>query len=392
MGNGGVTSTDASGRPCRAKSNSGLLLRAAGSGLVACLFVIGGAAGIFALHSRADADGTARAALPTSVATITARVVAGYTLDASYAGRLEVARQTAVAFERNGLVAKVTVDEGDEVNQGDIVAELGTAQLVARRDQLAAQRRGFVAQRNLASLTLDRQSNLKKKGWSPDQRYDEAKSNLARLTAEVDRVTAQIVSVDIDIAKSKLTAPFDGRIAKRSIDEGAVVMAGAAIVEVLETDRRLARIGLPPDVAATLIPDAKYTVRVNRLSLQARLISRRPDLESGTRTSTVLFEITGDASGIPIGELVTLEHTSTIAERGAWIPLTALKEGRRGLWMVLVADKSDGSLIVRPEAVELLYAKAGQAFVRGTFKDGAKVISQGTGRVVVGQRIVLVKD
>ena len=63
--------------------------------------------------------------------------------------------------------------------------------------------------------------------------------------AGIDRVKAQIASIDIDIAKSKITAPFDGIVSSRLIDEGAVVAAGTPLLTVLEADRRQARIGLP---------------------------------------------------------------------------------------------------------------------------------------------------
>ena len=291
-----------------------------------------------------------------------------------------------------GFVVRIAVDEGDEVRAGKVIAELDKSQLLVRRRQLTAQRRALEAQRGFAQATLKRQSRLKTRGWSPDQRFDEAQSDFARLTAEIDRVTAQIAGVDIDIQKSELKAPFDGTVAARSVDEGAVVAAGAPVVEVLETGRRRARIGLPPSVAAALRPGSGFEVLVGGQKLTAKLISRRPDLANGTRTVTLLFEIDDDSKTTPLGELVTINLETTVSERGAWVPLSALKEGRRGLWTILVVDQSSDSRIVRPEAVELLYARADQGYIRGTFEDGAQVISRGTGRVVAGQRVALMKD
>lgn len=351
-----------------------------------------GAMGIAALHARAELDARPTIAAPVQVTTMTVRLVPGYERQSSYVGRLEAARSTAVAFERAGRVIRVTVDEGDDVRQGQVIAELDTAQLLARRDQARAQLRALQAQRDLAQLTFGRQSDLKKKGWSPDQRFDEAQAELARLAATVDQVTAQIAAIDIDIAKSKLKAPFSGRIAKRSIDEGAVIMPGSAIVEVLETSRLQARIGMPPRVAATLEKQRAYTLRSHDQDHKATLLSRRPDLASGTRTMTMLFQLSDSDTRVPIGDLVTIELAETVNERGAWVPLAALKEGRRGLWTILSVSEGEKGQVVRREAVELLYARDGQAFVRGTFKDGARVISQGTGRVIAGQRVALVGE
>ncbi len=367
-------------------------IRFFGSIVVSGLFLGAAAGGIVMLHSRAAAELQPQPTPPVVVATTTVRLVAGYQRTSSYVGRLEPARQTAVAFERTGLVIDIAPDEGDRVHAGDVIARMDTAQLASTRRQLLAQRRAFEAQRTLAKATLDRQAQLKTKGWSPDQRLDEAKSNFAALNANIDRVSAQIASIDIDIAKSELKAPFSGTIAHRSIDEGAVVMGGSPVVNLLETGSRRARIGLPPDLAASIITDRPYTLRAGKLTQQAKLIAKRPDLESGTRTVTVLFELLEAGDRVSFGDLVTIDLKSTIAERGAWVPLAALKEGRRGLWTILTINAEGDARVVAPEAVELLYANAEQAYVRGTFKNGAKVISRGTGRIVPGQRIAFAKE
>jgi RND family efflux transporter MFP subunit len=363
-----------------------------GSMLVAGLFLATGAAGIAFLHTRAAAELPPQPTPPTAVATTTVEIVPGYQRTSNYVGRLEPARQTALAFERAGLVLDIVPDEGDRVRAGDVIAHMDTAQLASTRRQLTAQRHALEAQRRLAKGTFNRQSRLRKKGWSPDQRFDEAESNLATLTANIERVSAQIAGIDIDISKSILKAPFSGTVAKRSIDEGAVIMGGEPVLNLMEAERRQARIGLPPVLAATIKTGQDYVLRAGTHLRKAKLISRRPDLEIGTRTVTALFEISGTDRRIPFGELVTIELETTVAERGAWLPLAALMEGRRGLWSILVVSNDSRTQVVRPEAVELLYANAEQAFVRGTFKSGAKVIRSGTGRIVAGQRVALAKE
>ena len=104
----------------------------------------------------------------------------------------------------------VLKDEGDTVAAGEVVATLDTSQLEASRRQREAQIRELEARRDLAKLTLDRQSKLQKNGWSPEQRLDEARATLAELRAAIDRVKAQVASIDIDIGKSQLRAPFAG--------------------------------------------------------------------------------------------------------------------------------------------------------------------------------------
>ncbi|MFA9476185.1 MAG: efflux RND transporter periplasmic adaptor subunit [Filomicrobium sp.] len=356
--------------------------------LVALLFVGLMGAGTTVLYLRAAAEAGPQRPLPTPVETLTVEMQDSYQETSRYVGRLEPARQTALAFERGGLVTSVFKDEGDRVVAGETIAQLDTAQLEATRDQLEAQERELKARRRLATLTLDRQSKLQKKGWSPEQRLDEAEASLGELTAGIDRVNAQISSIDIDIAKSNITAPFNGIVSIRSIDEGAVVAAGTPLLTVLEADRLQARIGLPPEVAVKLDPSRTYKLGTHAGELEARIDTKRPDLQAGTRTVTVLFDVSGE-SKVPFGEIVTLALDTRIKTRGTWVPLAALNEGHRGLWNVLTVVTRDGQQLAQNETVEILHIEAESAYVRGTFQPGAKIVAGGTNRVVTGQRVAL---
>ncbi|MGD9400175.1 MAG: efflux RND transporter periplasmic adaptor subunit [Methyloceanibacter sp.] len=363
-------------------------IRSAATAVVAAGFLGLAVAGVAALHARSAAESLPGAHPPVAVKTLRLEIQPNYSETVRYVGRLEAARQTALAFERPGLVTKVRKDEGDRVVAGDVVATLDTSQLEASRRQLEAQIRELEARMELARLTLERQSKLRKNGWSPEQRLDEAAAALDELSAAIDRVKAQIDSIDIDIEKSQLKAPFDGVIAARSIDEGAVIAAGTPILTVLEAGHRQLRVGLPPHVAAALENTQTYQVETRAGPVVARLYASRPDLQSATRTVTALFDVkTGDAT--PFGEIVTLMIERKIDERGAWVPLVALQEGDRGLWSLLTVDEEDGKPIVRREAAEILHVDGAHAYVRGTFKPGASVIANGTNRVVPGQRVAL---
>lgn len=345
-------------------------------------------AGVAALHERSGAEPLPGPHPPVAVKTLKLEIEPSYREVVRYVGRLEAARQTALAFERPGLVTKVRKDEGHRVAAGDVVAMLDTSQLEASRNQREAQIRELEARLELARLTLDRQVKLRKNGWSPEQRLDEASTALDELSAAMDRVKAQIESIDIDIQKSQLKAPFDGVIAARSIDEGAVIVAGTPILTVLEDGHRQLRVGLPPEVAAKLYEAKSYRVQTSAGSAEARLYASRPDLQSATRTVTALFDVTtGEAT--PFGEIVTLVLERDIQERGAWVPLVALQESDRGLWSLLTVAVQDGEPVVRREAAEVLHVDGAHAYVRGTFEPGASVIANGTNRVVPGQRVAL---
>ncbi len=357
----------------------------------AVVFIAAIGAGIATLHLRANAQGQPQPHPPVAVQTVSVTLQPQYAVQRTFVGRLEPARETSVAFESAGLVTAVLKDEGDRVATGDVIARLGTRKLTAQRDELQAQVRELEARKTLAELTLNRQARLTKRGWTAEQRLDEARATQAEVTAAIERVEARLAAVEIDLAKSEITAPFAGLVSARLVDDGAVVSPGAPVVTILEDARRWARIGLPPRVAAGLRADGLYTVQTPQGLRQARLLTQRPDLETGTRTVTVLFDVQG-AEATPFGELVSLVHETRIDDPGAWLPLTALTQGVRGLWSVMTVIDEGGPARVQAESVEVLHVADGRAFVRGTLRDGARVLRNGTHRVVSGQHVALLTD
>lgn len=346
------------------------------------------AGGIAALQYRASTEQQPLQHPPLSVTALPIKLQDQYVTQSRYVGRLEPARQTNLAFELAGLVVDINVDEGAKVHAGDVIARLDTDRLEADRKRLQARKRELQAERTLAQLTLDRQSSLRKKGWSPQQREDEAVASAGRISAAIDQVSARIELVDIDIRKSVLTAPFDGVVGTRNIDDGSVITAGTPVVSLLESGKPQARIGLPPDVAGSLDPDGYYQITTDAGPVTARVSSIRPDLQTATQTVPVLFDL-DTSNGAAFQQIVTLTVETPIKERGTWLPLAALKEGHKGLWSVLVVAAQDGQTKVQTEAVEVLHIEGEQAFVRGTLPGNAKVVSKGGHRVVSGQLVAL---
>jgi len=349
--------------------------------------VAAAAGGIALLHIRAAAEAPVEANPPLTVRTMPLKKQEQYTAEQRFAGRIEAARETRVAFERQGLVERVLFDEGDAVPAGAAVAELDQSKLKAERKRLQANKRELEARLALAKRTLERQSTLSRQGWQSEQRFDEARFSVDELQAAIDKVSAQIEAVEIDLDKSVLKAPFAGTVTARHVDEGAVVQAGAPVLGLVETARIHARIGVTAAVAKELVIGQSYPLAVGERPVRGKLIAKRPDIQTGTRTVAALFAV--DDPGAPLGEVIELIRTRTIPQPGAWLPLAALVEDRRGLWSVYqVQENGDGHTVQR-SAVEVLHSRDGRAFVRGLFRDGEQILRDGTNRVVPGQRVIL---
>jgi RND family efflux transporter MFP subunit len=341
-----------------------------------------------AMRARAASDAAEAlppAPLPVRVAPLV--MLDGYVIPERFVGRVEPARSTALAFERGGLVSEILVDEGEAVAAGAEIARLDVSALGHERERLEAARAALAADLALAETTLTRREALSGRGFDTAQSLDEARFAVAALRARLRQTGAELARVALDIGKSTLRAPFAGVLSTRRLDEGAVVAAGAELATLQETARPQARIGVPADLAASILPGAAVRLETRSGPVEGALRAASPDVDPATRTRSLLVDLPADAA-LAMGEVVRLVHARPVRDRGAWVPLGALQEGDRGLWAIyLAAPDGQGGHVARREAVEALHVEEGRAFVRGAFADGALAVTEGVNRLTQGQRL-----
>jgi RND family efflux transporter MFP subunit len=201
---------------------------------------------------------------------------------------------------------------------------------------------------------------------------------------------AALADLAVDIDDAHLTAPFDGRIAKRHIDEGTYVSPNTPAIRCVEFANLEARIGLPVDMARTLKPGVRRDVLIGDKNYAATIKSVSPELDSTTRTRTVVLSLDADASATVVpGEVARVSISETVSTAGYWLPMAALSRGSRGLWSVLVVaqDGESTSEIAQRRDVEILHTQGERVLVRGTLAPGDRVITGGTHRIVAGQAV-----
>jgi membrane fusion protein, multidrug efflux system len=303
----------------------------------------------------------------------------------SFHGQIEAAETVALSFEQSGRLNSLTVDEGDVVTAGQVLARLDTRILTSERARLLAARDALEAQAELSRRTTKRQSELRNRGFASDQAVDNVALGLAEIKARIAELDAAITQVEVRLSQTELLAPFDGQIGARHVDPGAVMGVGTPVLDVRKTATPLFRVGIDPKLAG-VVPDHPVTVTLDRIDYPARFVGFRPDLDAQTRTRTALFEVaTDDPVYLASGTLIL---TTPLRQQGYQVPLRALRDGVRGLWTVLVLEPgSDGFHVARAAAVEVLQIEGDTAFVRGTLGGDTLIVPDGTHRLVPGDHV-----
>lgn len=361
-----------------------------GATIVFTLLAIAAAVGLIVVGRTVLADRASDVTAPEAPPPMqvrTARLILedGYAVSRQFPGQIQAAQRTEMAFEQGGTIAQMLVDEGDTLAPGAVIALLDTRLIEAEQTRLIANRRALEAQAELARRTADRQTELKDRGFASIQAVDNIALRLVELEARIAEVDAALVSVDLQLEKSRLFAPFAATVSARLVDTGGTVSAGQTIVSLVETTGHQFRVGLTPGMIGALTTDAAFQAQFNGQSYPLRFDSLLPELDSATRTRTAIFTFEGSTLP-PLRETGVLVLKQHVVERGAWVPISALQDAPRGLWRLLTLP-DDGAKVVQSEAVEVLFSDAQRAYVRGSFIPETRYITDGPHRVVKGQAV-----
>ncbi|MEL6870836.1 MAG: efflux RND transporter periplasmic adaptor subunit [Pseudomonadota bacterium] len=315
-----------------------------------------------------------------------------------FSGQVMAARQSSLGFELGGELAAVAVDDGDQVSAGAELARLDTRRLAARRAEAAAALAQATSRADLARSTFERVERALAFEGVSTQEVDVARDNLTASETAQTAARSALQRVDIDLAKSVITAPYDGAVLVRLVDEGQIVAAGQPVFEFQESAALEVRLSVSGDALDTLATGAQVTLAINDQPVSATVTAIIARRDMRTRAVDVILAIDAGAPA-RVGDIAELRYARTVLEAGYWVPLDALTEGARGVWNVLAIMPAEDRLdaaeqratgathALQNRPVELLHHEDQRVFVRGGIAAGDVIVANGLQRVVPGQGV-----
>jgi RND family efflux transporter MFP subunit len=138
-----------------------------------------------------------------------------------------------------GTVVQLSVREGDHVTRGQAIAAIGDEKLVLQLRSLDAQIQALQAQADQAQLDFTRTEGLVERGTLPRVKLDETRTALNVAENGLRAKTAERAVVNQQLTEGQVLAPDDGRVLKRLVAVGSVVLPGDAIVTIAQQNFKL---------------------------------------------------------------------------------------------------------------------------------------------------------
>ena len=304
---------------------------------------------------------------PLSLEILEVSMFDSYKVTKQLPGKLYAVQQSKVAFQIGGKIQTISVDIGDKVEKGSVLAELDNREILANLNQADAKYK-------LAEQLLERFKDLKAQGHISIQELDKAESDFSVAKSQQD-------FYQVKLEQTKILAPFNGLIQSRYLDEGTVINPGLPILEIIDSEKVEAHIAMPLNLVNKVSLKETYAFNLNGKSALGTLKRLSPMSLGGSNNRLAIFEF--NTFFVP-GAVINLELEIYENARGTWIPIKALSQSDGGLWSVYTVDRSNK---INKELVEVIYYEGTNAFVSGTLKNGDQVIKGGATKVIEGQLI-----
>lgn len=141
-----------------------------------------------------------------------------------------------VSAKVQGHIVKVLVEDNQTVAQGDLLAEIDSADYATKRDDARAEVAGALAAVNKTELDAKRYQALYERRESSRQTVDHALADLQSARAALDGAQARLRQAELNASYTKILAPQAGRVTRKSVEEGAFVSVGQPLLALVPKD------------------------------------------------------------------------------------------------------------------------------------------------------------
>lgn len=296
--------------------------------------------------------------------------------EVSLTGQIAARVQSELAFRIEGRIASRTVDVGDHVDKGQVLATLETTQQLA--DVSAAKAGVASAEATLkeAEATFARQSTLMGQGFTTRPNFDNAKQALDGARAGLEGAKAGLGTAEDSLANTELRADASGVVTARNAEVGQVVSVAQAVYTVAQDGPRDAVFEVFEALPANPPPDKNVEITLlSNPAVKTVGVVREiaPTVDTSRGTVRVKIGIENAPAGMGLGAAVSgagkFQALDTVT-----LPWTAFfaDGGKPAVWVV---DPQSKAASLRSVTVHSY--RTGQLVLSGGVKAGELVVTHG---------------
>lgn len=212
---------EAEPRTTRSSSKRGTVL-----GYTTLALAIAGAAGYIGFQSVQPA--IAEPAPQAPAVEVSAPLVRDLSPQRGFLGQFAAVNKVELRAQVGGTLNEIRFKDGDMVRKGDVLLVIDPVPYEIKLSQATAQLAAATARLSLAERELSRAETLKREDAGSAQNVDQRIAQQQEAVAAVEAARASIRDARFDLDRTKITAPFSGRIGTHLVSVGNIVSGSRA--------------------------------------------------------------------------------------------------------------------------------------------------------------------
>lgn len=301
-------------------------------------------------------------------------------------GEIHAHDETILSFRTGGRIVTRSVDIGDRVNAGQLLATLENTTSQNQLDGAQADYEGAKASAQVAALNVNRMQKLMPTGAIARTQLDTARADWHVARARLKNSESALRNARESLGWTRLIAPRSGVITEVSASAGQVVNGGQSVLTLATGEARDVVFDIAKPEA--IPPQEQAGLRVSLLSdpsVQASAAVRdiSPQADPQTRTWRVRATLQNPPLAMALGASVTVTLPAT-GPHGYALPASALSRVDDKPAVYVINPQSQAQLRVVVPA----YYTATSVIISGGLEPGDRVITAGVSKLRSGEPVI----
>ncbi|ABM62752.1 efflux transporter, RND family, MFP subunit [Halorhodospira halophila SL1] len=300
-------------------------------------------------------------------------------------GSIEAKSRPLLAAEVGGVIDTIHVDEGAQVDRGELLAEIDREDYIDDRDAAAGDVARLTAMVGVQERNVARNRELYEDDHISEDELDNAEAELEAREEELASALAQLRRAERDLERTRIRAVVSGAVDERHISAGDYVNAGDAVFQLINLDRLKVRLPVSESLAPRVDSGTELILSSRsglRPDLKTTVSDLRPGIRDATRSLQLIAEVDNPGGWRP-GASAEAEVVLDVRD-GIVVPNQSVVRRPAGE-VAYVLSEDEGR--VEERTVEVGTRFGDRAEIRDGLEPGERLVLDGAGFLTDGAAV-----